>query len=342
MIKSLKKSLLAAFFVAAAGVPTANAQLGNLDQVLSGGVADANYLLGEYMKPFADGFGSSLNTGWIQSAQPHGFLPIPGFHVRLSVQSTLIPADNRSFMIDESRLTSLKIRNGVMETPTISGKKNADAASFAFKNDPTNTKVFDMPTGLGVPAAASPMIQAGIGLPKKTQLMVRYVPQTELALPLPRGKFEIGTIGLWGVGLQHEVLQYIPIAKRIPLLNMSVVGGYTNYSMSKNLSGGGDKKLEWTTAAWNANLIAGLTTPFIKILSVYAGAGIEGANSTLKMKGTYAGIPEEDPINLEMKSDPALRYLAGLRFKLSLITFNAEVTRSTFDTATIGFGLSFR
>jgi hypothetical protein len=333
MIHKAKKALLAAALAVFTTVPVA-AQLGDLDNLLRGGVQDANYLLTGYMEPFASGFGSSLNTGWIQSAQPHGFLPIPGFHLRISMQVTALPSSARTFEIDPAKLSELEVRNNVFKTPTVSGSRNGATASFNFKTDPTNTEVFSLPAGTGLAYVPSPMIQVGIGLPKKSQLMVRYVPTQDL------GRF--GSIGLWGVGFQHEVLQYIPIAKRIPLLNMSVVGGYTSLSMSKNLGSGRD--LNWTTNAWNANLIAGLTTPFIKILSVYAGAGYESASSNLKMTGTYSTNTGNvtDPIDLKFDSGGNVRLVGGLRFKLALLTLNAEYTKSQYSTGTVGVGLSFR
>lgn len=329
------KSALAAVFFGLFALP-AQAQLGDLSNILKGGTADANYLMGEYMSPFAEGFGASLNNGWIQSAQPHGFLPIPGFHVRVSANVSLIPADARSFSIDPSRLTDLEVTNGVTSSPTISGKKSATTAQFNLKDDPFNTPLFTMPKGIGVSFVPSPMIQAGIGLPKKTQLMVRYVPEQDL------GKF--GKLSLWGVGFQHEVLQYVPLAKRIPLLNVSVVGGYTTFNMTKPQEGAG-QELDWTTTAWNANLIAGVTTPFIKILSVYGGFGIEQSTSTLKMTGTYnlpGGGTITDPVDLEIKGSNNVRLVAGLRVKLALLAFNAEYTQAAFSSYTVGIGLGFR
>lgn len=335
--KYIRRRLLSAAALLTCSVPAAFAQLGDVATILEGGTADANVILKEYMNPFAQGFGASLNTGWVQSAKPHGFLPIPGFHVRASLGLSLVPGAGESFTINPANLSNLELAPGSpANSPTIAGSSGASTYTFRTKaNNPVQTS-FSMPGGTGLPYVLVPTIQAGIGFLKKSQINLRYVPKTEVS--------KFGSLEMFGVGLQHEVLQYIPIAKRIPLVNMSVVGGYSSFKMSKNLGSG--KDLAWTTNAWNINLVAGATTPLISILSVYAGAGFEGATSTMKLNGTYSILngtqTVTDPIDMEFEGGNGFRLLGGLRFRLGLLTLNAEYTKAEYSTASIGFGLGFR
>ncbi|MCK7537017.1 MAG: hypothetical protein MZV63_41675 [Marinilabiliales bacterium] len=76
-----------------------------------------------------------------------------------------------------------------------------------------------MPKGSGFGFTLNPMIQAGIGIYKETEIVVRYSPELQLG--------EGGKVGLWGVGLKHSLKQWIPALKRLPIFEMSIQGGYT-------------------------------------------------------------------------------------------------------------------
>jgi hypothetical protein len=55
-------------------------------------------LLFEYLKPFGEGFGADLNSGWVNTARPYGTL---GFDLRVNVGVAIVPTGDRSFNVDE-------------------------------------------------------------------------------------------------------------------------------------------------------------------------------------------------------------------------------------------------
>ena len=86
---------------------------------------------------------------------------------------------------------------------------------------------FKMPEGANWNYIPVPMLQVGIGLPLGSELKVRYLPKINLG--------SNGDISLWGVGLMHSIMQYIPSNKVLPL-DVSVFGGYTKMTANGPIS----------------------------------------------------------------------------------------------------------
>ena len=71
-----------------------------------------------------------------------------------------------------------------------------------------------------------PTAQIGIGLPFGTELKVRFIPKISI---------KDGDISLWGVGLVHSIMQYLPGNKLLPF-DVSLFGGYTKLEGNVPLS----------------------------------------------------------------------------------------------------------
>lgn len=355
LISGAKKVLLGATLLAMSS--PAFAQLGDVGTILQAGQDDAKVLLRGYMSPLVNSFGAGLNTGWIQTAKTHGLL---GFHVKVGVAGIMVPDADKSFTIANSDLSALQIASG-SSSPTFAGGRNDARYRLESKLTLPGTSdplfAFNMPQGSGIPFGVAPVIQAGVGLIKGIQLNVRFVPETDLG--------KQGKVGMFGAGFQYDVLQLIPIANKLPLLDMAITGAYSQLSMStglslnkpsgvsdpQNLSTAG-QSLDWTTTAWNVNLIAGAATPFIKILSVYAGVGLENSGTTFTMMGNYPvqtingqGQPELTYISdekIEFANENMVRALAGLRLRLAVLNINVEYTVSRYQSVTFGVGIGLR
>src|SRR5690625_5284556 len=75
----LKNLLLKAVLCAGiliGGTHSAKAQLDLAGEILRAGTDDANLLFKEYIRPFAEGFGADLNTGWISRSRPNNVLQL--------------------------------------------------------------------------------------------------------------------------------------------------------------------------------------------------------------------------------------------------------------------------
>lgn len=185
--------------------------------------------------------------------------------------------------------------------------------------------------------------------------------------------------GLWGVGLKHDIGQWIPFVKRVPVLHFTLMYGYTNLnvntalaSVTPELIGARDKTsgISWDdqnfdllTQGHTANFLVGANLP---VVAFYGGVGISITQTNLKVNG-YFPIPDptpntdnpsdihievtnesamKDPIDVEIKnSDGSVtkpRYNVGMRFKFAVITLHFDYTYANYSVATAGLGISFR
>ncbi len=335
---------------------------------LKGGPADAQALFQEYLSPYANILGADLNAGWYNSAKPH---KLGGFDLTITFNTAWAPPAARTF--DVSTLTLSPGSNIVGDpiSPTIAGKLNATPPTLQYYETfgATQVKVaeFDLPKGTGVNMIPLPMAQLTIGLPFGTDVSVRYLPD------LPLGK--AGTIGLWGVGGRHSILQHIPALKKLPIIDITAQGGYTKLTTFANLdyqpadlvtadhnhvtdnNQFADQKLEMIASAWTVNLIFSQTLP---IISFYQGIGFSNSAVDLGIKGFYpfpsvaTSGPQagevvvtdadviENPFQFEMQNNKDLRLNAGFRLKLGVLTIQFDYTKANYSVFTTGIGISFR
>lgn len=309
---SLKALALAAISFMA--VP-AQAQLGNIGDLLKSGKEDANKLVEGYMAPMANAFGAGMNTGWILNANAHGgFLPIPlpGFSLQFRSGLTMIPTDDQTVDLSTLGLSSkVSFPNG-NTTPTIAGGKDGNATvritetvSTTVGGQTVSQDVIlanlEMPDGLDVPFFPLPMVQAGVGLIFDTDLTVRYFPKTDFG--------DYGSVELVGASVKHGLDQWIPGGGLLPV-NITLQAGFTQFKSSANLSllptdysgqqadianyatyaakNYDGQQVQFETTAWTANLLVGKKLSLVVIgLGAYVGAGIESSTTILKVNGNY-------------------------------------------------------
>ena len=346
-----------------------SALFSQLDNVsfLKGGPADAQALFQEYLTPYANIFGADLNAGWYNSAKPH---KLGGFDLTVTVNTAWAPPTARTFDAETLNLsqdaTLIPNSEGENISSTIAGKLNAENPTLQYNvlgPDGVKYKVaeFELPKGTGVNMIPLPMGQLTIGLPLGTDVSVRYLPD------LPLG--EAGTIGLWGVGGRHSIIQHIPALKKLPIIDITAQGGYTKLTSSVNIDYDpskipaqdntnksiqwNDQKLEMVASAWTANIIFSETLP---IISFYQGIGVSNSSVNLALKGNFP-LPTPDgsgnvvvvqenvmtnPIDLDMENKMGLRLNAGLRLKLGVLTIQFDYTKANYSVFTTGLGISFR
>lgn len=341
----------------------AKAQLGDLGDLFEGGKDDAQLLFQEYLKPFASGFGAGINSGWVDRASTHGIL---GFHVKLNVSAALVPEVDRSFNVNDLGLNVLQVLEQGPETPTFSGSSSG-AARLGYSQHGLELANFNMPPGTGFNYIVTPMIQAGLGLPKDTDVMVRFIPPMDI--------LDYGEIYLYGLGVKHEINQWIPGGAFLPL-TFSVMAGYTAFGTSAKLNArpvdfnpgndvdpdglGGpasstwdDQEISFSTNAFTMNLIIGKSIP---IISVYGGVGFETSSTGVKVDGNFPYFTPllqdgeykrrlnalNDPVDLSFDGANTMRAMAGIRISLPLITVNVDYTLAEYSMLTAGFGISLR
>ncbi|HLN19463.1 MAG TPA: DUF6588 family protein [Bacteroidales bacterium] len=332
------------------------AQINNFD-FLRTSTGDATKLLTAYMTPWTKAFGAGLNGGWYNTAKPHKLL---GFDLTLSVNAGIVPESEGTYNISALNLASV---NGSGTAPTVSGATQP-GPQLQFM-DPTKTyslATFNAPEGTGFRYIPVPTLQLGLGLPLGSEVKVRYIPTITI---------KDGDIGLWGVGLMHNLTQYLPGDKLLPF-DVSLFGGYTKLegnvpvniqpqtgipqSFSPAVSWD-NQKMNVTVTAITVSAIASLNLP---VVTFYGGLGYSKTNTALKLDGNFptpvfVTTPTPGPVynNSGVKSGASfgeisandfsgLRANIGLRLKLAILTIHADYTRAQYNVLSTGLGFSFR
>lgn len=329
-----------------------------------GGLEDTEILLQEYIQPYANVLGANLNAGWYHTAKPH---KLGGFDITATVSWAFAPPSALDY--DLSTIPDLNASiEGDPVAPTAAG--SMDNRPDLVYSEEVNLGVggmqeveiarFTHPNGSGLNWLPLPMAQLSVGLPKGTDVTVRYIPAVRYR--------DYGEIGLWGVGGKHSISQWIPVIKKLPILDISIQGGYTNVSSAAhlgleplpvdiepdNIPDWDDQYLNLDVQGWTVNLIASQTVP---VLTFYQAIGYSNSIVDISMTGHYpmhtviteggqAGSTtytvEEDPLAFNVENFRNLRLNAGVRVKLGVLTLHYDYTYTLYSTHTAGIGISFR
>ena len=281
-------------------------------------------LLEAYFTPIAESFGSGLNNGWYNTAKPHS---LGGFDLTFTLNTVIIPNAAESFKIGNEF-------GGVFtssETEASSIFGSSDGTPMTYTNSNTSTDVdFNMPGGFKTPALPLPMLQAGIGLIKNTAINIRYMPMLNVG-----NNFNVN---LFGIGLKHDLLQWIPVVGDAIPMSLSLQGGYTTLNTELKISG---QEVSLNTKATTINLVA---SKRLLMVTGYAGVGYNSATTTFSSNTNFelSGIEFDENVEMKFESNKNLRANIGLRLNITLVTIQADYTFAEYPTATLGLGVSLR
>ena len=288
--------------------------------ILTGDIAQAEKLLEAYFTPMAESFGAGLNNGWYNTAKPHS---LGGFDLTFTLNTVLIPSSAKTFNIKDAGGTTFT--SNETEASTILG--SSDKTEMTYTNSNTN---FNMPGGFPTPAMPLPMIQAGIGLIKNTAIDIRYMPMMNVG--------DNFNVNLFGVGLKHDLLQWIPgIGDAIPM-SLSLQGGYTSLNTELSIS---EQAVTLNTKATTINLVA---SKKLLMVTGYAGLGYNSATTTFEADANFDlnGAQFDEKVEIDFESNNNIRANIGLRLNITLVTIQADYTFAEYPTATLGIGISVR
>ncbi|MFH5886139.1 DUF6588 family protein [Halalkalibaculum sp. DA3122] len=371
LLQSLLKGLLLFALLSIISVPSF-AQIEDVGTILQSGKEDANTLVKSYLKPFGSGFGAGLNTGWTNTAKTHNTL---GFDLTVSSGLAIVPDTDLSFDVNDLNLQQLEVKSTSSVAPTINGPEQPGATLAAYEDVDGNGVEeelfsFDMPQGTGFEYVPAPMIKAGVGLIKNTDVMVRFVPEYDI--PEVGGSFK-----LFGVGVKHDVKQWLPGGNLIPV-DISVMYGYTTMDLNSELellpedviqdqnntenpyaaSTWQGQNAALTSDAWTINALVGKTLP---VISVYGGVGYEASTLSIKTAGSYPTVVPntayqddpnnnepmiveavDEPIDVEIDGKNGFRALAGFRLRFAIFHISGSYTLANYSSYNLGVGISFR
>lgn len=320
----------------------------NIGDLLQEEIGETKALIQEYISPFMKSTSLGLNQGWYNTAKAH---KVVGVDLTTSVSLMRIPSSDAYFNVAGLGLQHYRLSPdspGYPNAPTIFG--NDQSPSFEYRENPDNvnpTVTFEGPPGLGMEDEIGsnvmpvPMIQLGIGLPKGTDIKFRFVPSLDVGSD---GEFK-----LWGVGVMHDVKQYIPGIKLMPF-DLSGFFGYTKMDLTYSLDGGdvaGENQRG--EISMSATTLQAVISKKFSVLTLYGGLGYNIAKSNLVLKGTYdinddgdtQDTYERDPVDLSFSASGP-RATAGFRLKFAVLTLHADYTVQKYKSITAGIGISIR
>ncbi len=326
----MKRILLPALCLIALVSTTRTYAQGDLDQLLKGSQADANYLATGYLTPALNAIGSGLNQGWYNTAANHKKL---GFDLTISVSSIQFPSNESTYLVDNSKLTSIAIV-GDPNAPTFIGSDKGPVYQYKAPlsgtfNGPGGVNIQNIPLG-GLPI---PIINLGIGIMWNTDLKLRFATYSGSGG---------AKVDLFGFAIQHDIKQHIPGLKELPF-DLSALFGYTTFSSQVGFDAANPSQLG--KADFSATTIQALVGKKFSVLTLYGGVGYNFSSGSFKATGSYpdatTGVTLVDPINIS-SSVSGPRMTAGLRLKFAVFTLHGDYTFQRYNTLTVGFGITVR
>ena len=317
----MKKNLFTLLAVFMGGISFGQSQV---TSILADDITQGEQIIEAYFTPMAESFGAGLNNGWYNTAKPH---KLGGFDLTFTLNTVIIPNSAETFKIEEAGGNAFTSSEDVAST--IFG--SSDQTGMTYTNSNTGLSAnFDMPGGLKTPALPIPMIQAGIGLIKKTAIDVRVMPMMNVGKNI--------NVNLFGIGFKHDLLQWIPVVGDAIPMSLSIQGGYTTLNTELEIV---DQKVALKTKATTINLVASRK---ILMITGYAGVGYNSSSTTFLADANFdlGGVKFEEEVAMDFTSNNNLRANIGLRLNITLITIQADYTFADYPTATLGIGVSLR
>ncbi len=318
-----------------------------VDLFLQAGVEDAAKMIQNYLEPVFEGIGYGYSNGWYHTAKPHETF---GFDISVSANLAFVPQKELTYTFNNTDFTNIQLSNSSSDQlPTALGPyRKEERPELTFYNDGEEVIRATSPPGaidlkkeIGFNAIPVPMVQAGIGLIKETDLIIRFVP------PINFGE-DAGRVSMFGYGFKHNLGQWIKLLDYAGV-DVSVLAGYSNLSLSVDLSDENDPATNGNEGRFRMNglVFQGIVSKeYIDIFTIYGGIGYSRAGSTTEILGIYP-IDEdfdqlpEDPIDLKY-SDGSMNLTMGLRIRLVALTINTAYTIQDYPVLSAGVGVSVR
>ncbi len=320
-----------------------------------------------YLGPMPTAFGMAMNSGLYHSANTHRFLPIPGFDIMIKFSLVQVSDEDLTYDFAVPDPLALDVQGMGLgfdeltidpnliypdrETPTLfgddssveilpTGRSNAITQALLAEGVDQNTIDFILPQllpmvpdialptipGTGIDMLALPMPQVSLGLPMHSEVTVRYIP--------PYNIKNYGEISLMGIGLKHEISQYIPLPGLFKP-DISVQYMWQKFEVGDIISS--------THTAMNIHASYGINLVILKV-EPYVGFGIETSNLEVDyvVQGTDS-VLDGTPVAFDLDGKNKSRITGGVKLGIIIpfVRLTADYSVGEYTAATIGIGINF-
>jgi hypothetical protein len=349
MKNNFTKSVLLVGILCAALSPL-KAQNQQFDEIIRSGVQDANTYFSNYMSPFAASLGNGMAGGWYNTARPHKTL---GFDLTASLSYAIIPPSANTFTFNQQDYNNLQlVGSSTNELPTFVGSDYTGGGRLEVSGsreiapgvNVEGNQSFDVLNGLGIGdyvpgplAVPVPSFQLGVGIIKNTDLIIRLTPEINL---------DDVSFRQFGIGIKHDIKQWIPGMKLLPF-DLSALVAFNTINSTYQIDEQAGQYAEFNA---NATTFQVLVSKKLFFFTPYAGLGINAINTTFKVLGDFefddglgGNVTVTDPVALDFTGNGGARFTIGARFKiLWVLAAHVDYTFQTYNTLNVGFGINIR
>ena len=293
--------------------------------------SDATNFLGAYFSPFAEAIGAGLNKGWYNTAKPH---KLAGFDVSISL--SLISISDEAAAFDVNSLKNFSSTSS--STPSILG--SGEGAVINYQNGNVNGQFVMPDQNIEIKSLPIPTLNAGLGLFKRTEINLRYIPTYEYDI----GFVGKGSVELYGAGIKHDILQWLPLNKFLPF-DLSIQGAFSQFNTSFEVESQSVRQvIDLDVQASTVNLIF---SKKFAMITAYGSIGQNFVNSSLNANtnfsiGSTSALNFDFPLEINMSKTSEMQASAGVRLQFAIFTLYANQTFSSYPSTSAGIGISFR
>ena len=262
-----------------------------------------------YLEPLALAIGANLNSGLFHSA----YIPIEGFHISLEtpIMGVIFNDEDRTFTAStESGFEPLDPDDSTVEASTVIGD------GLAVIVDGVAGTAFAFPGGFGLNSFALAVPQLRVGSVKGTEALVRYI-------AIDTGEVEVGQISLWGLGVRHNISQYMG-----PAAPVDIAAGFMYQKFEL-----GDALIDATAFTFGAQVSKRFPSGFA-VIEPYAGLSYD----FFQMDVAYTA-EDEEPVELSFDSRSTVHMTVGLHAQAAVVSFYGEYSLAA--QSGFAFGMSF-
>ncbi|MDA0194606.1 MAG: hypothetical protein O2887_15665 [Bacteroidetes bacterium] len=313
----------------------------HFDEFIEAGEVDANIIYKAYSDPILQGLNYGFGRGWYNTAKSH-----EKFGVDFSINVVIAYVPEKDHFYSTADLTQQFIQNGgntrfvgsTSKYPTMVGPESPQPVFEVYNPEFDTYEQITGPAGFSftnsIVKQAVPVVipQFGIGLFKNTDIKLRFLPKV--------GSSDV-KLNMFGIGVMHDIKQWIPGNSVIPI-DIALLVGYTHFGLDvlkiEDDNDEGHFKLNSVTYQL-------LVSKTLKVITFYGGFGYIDGYSKVNIKGEYdvaaSLTPIIDPVNFKSKST-GMNGALGVRLAIKVLTLHCDYTIQDYNALSFGFGFSIR